>query len=80
MNGLLSRAPAPSSIRLLIGSQMLLLIQAGLVLASRPPVQPALGILVVTVSIIAAAALIAAIAGESGSASPYPRRSCRHEA
>lgn len=79
MNGILTRAPAPSSVRLLVGSQMLLLIHAGLVLGSRPPVEPALGLLTLLVSLTAAAALVGAIAGESGNTSPYLRRSGNHE-
>jgi hypothetical protein len=78
MRGILSDAPAPSAIRLLVGSQLLLLIQAGLVLDSRSTLEPMLCVLVLLVAIIAFSALVAAIAGEPREAVPYSRRRLRH--
>lgn len=78
MRGILSDAPAPSAIRLLVGSQLLLLIQAGLVLNSRSALEPTLWVLVILVAIIAFSALVAAIVGEPREAGPHSRRRLRH--
>lgn len=64
MRGILSTSPAPSAIRLLVGSHLLLLIQAWLVLRSRPPLDAMLAALVLMLAIVGAAGLIAAIVGE----------------
>lgn len=78
MRGILSEAPAPSAIRLLMGSQLLLLIQAGLVLNSRPPLAAPLSALVLILAIIGFSALVAAIIGEPRETEPYSRRRLRH--
>lgn len=78
MRVILSDAPAPSAIRLLVGSQLLLLIQAGLVLNSRFAVEPTLCALVVIIAIIGLSALLNAIAGEPRDPTPYSRRRLRH--
>jgi len=67
MRGALSSTPAPSAVRLLVGSQLLLLIQVGLVLASRPPLNPSLSMIVLTFGLVGLAALICAIRGEPAS-------------
>lgn len=63
MKGILSAAPGPSAIRLMVGTHLLLLIQAALVLWSAPAIDIPLRILVGMVFAIAAAGLIAAIHG-----------------
>lgn len=65
MRGILSAAPGPSAIRLMVGTHLLLLIQAALVLWSAPRVDLPLRMLVGLVLIIAASALCAAIHGLS---------------
>lgn len=65
MRGILSAAPGPSAIRLLVGAYLLLLIQTGLVLWSAPSIAPALRVLVALVLVIAVSALCAAIHGLS---------------
>ncbi|WIW89553.1 hypothetical protein K3M67_06235 [Sphingobium sp. V4] len=78
MRGILSASPAPSAIRLLVGSHLLLLIQAGLVLRSRQPLDTMLAALVFMLAIIGAAALIAAIIGEPRERIGNPHRRYRH--
>lgn len=63
MRGILSAAPGPSAIRLMVGTHLLLLIQAALVLWSAPHVDLPLRILVGLVFAIAAGGLITAIHG-----------------
>ncbi|BAI99062.1 hypothetical protein Sj15T_10610 [Sphingobium sp. TA15] len=78
MRGILSGSPAPSAIRLLVGSHLLLLIQAGLVLNSRQPLDRMLAALVLMLAIVGLAALIAAIIGEPREQHCDPRRRYRH--
>lgn len=78
MRGIFSSAPAPSAIRLLVGSQMLLLVQAGLVLSGRSALHgPAATLLLVTM-LVSFAALIAAIRGEPAD-TPRLRGESRHD-
>ena len=63
MNGIFSNAPCSSSIRLLVGTHVLLLVQAGLVLWSAP-VPGAMQALVMLVFVIGISALIAAARGD----------------
>lgn len=65
MRGIFSTAPGPSAIRLLVGTHLLLLIQAGLVLWSAHELDPVLRALVALVLVIATSALCAAIHGLS---------------
>lgn len=65
MRGILSATPGPSAIRLMVGTHLLLLIQAALVLWSAPRVDLPLRVLVALVFVIAASALCVAIHGGS---------------
>jgi hypothetical protein len=65
MRGLLSATPGPSAIRLMVGTHLLLLIQAALVLWSAPSVDIALRVLVALVFAMALGGLAAAIHGLS---------------
>jgi hypothetical protein len=78
MRGILSTNPAPSTARLLVGSHLLLLVQAGLVLSSQAPRDTILLVLIAGVTAIAAMALVAAIVGEQ-SVSPTTPRGGRHD-
>lgn len=78
MRGIFSGTPAPSAIRLLVGSHLLLLIQAGLVLNSRQPLDTMLATLVLMLAVVGLAALIAAIVGEPRERPVDPRRRYRH--
>lgn len=66
MRGIFSSAPGPSAIRLMVGTHLLLLIQAALVLWSAPRIDLPLRVLFALVFVIAASALCAAIHGGSG--------------
>lgn len=63
MRGILSAAPGPSAIRLMVGTHLLLLIQAALVLWSSPRIDLPLRILVGLVFAIAFSGLVTAIHG-----------------
>lgn len=65
MRGILSAAPGPSAIRLMVGTHLLLLIQAALVLWSAPHLDIALRVLVALVFALAVGSLAAAIHGGS---------------
>lgn len=65
MRGLLSATPGPSAIRLMVGTHLLLLIQAALVLWSAPYLDAALHVLVALVFVLAVSGLVAAIHGLS---------------
>lgn len=65
MRGILSAAPGPSAIRLMVGTHLLLLIQAALVLWSAPHLDIALRVLVALVFALAVSGLCAAIHGGS---------------
>lgn len=77
MRGIFSSAPAPSAIRLLVGSEILLLVQVGLVLNSRPPLHGAVATIVAIIAVVSLAALIAAVLGEPADASRSHRRPYR---
>lgn len=68
MRGLLSAAPGPSAIRLLVGTHLLLLIQAALMLWSAPQIDVPLRVLVGLVMAIALGGFVAAIHGIAGDA------------
>jgi intracellular septation protein A len=74
MNGIFSSTPAPGPIRLIVGSQGLLLVQS--FIAWQLPAVPGLfRLLVVITAIIATAALITAALGEDRkNPQPYWRR------
>ena len=75
MRGALSNTPAPSCVRLLVGSQLLFLVEAWLMLQSRAGIGAGLTGLVILVSAVGIASLLAAIMGEpAGSAAPGWRR------
>lgn len=75
MRGILSAAPGPLATRLMIGTQMLLLIQTALVLWSAPHLDIALRVLVALLFTLAVGAFGAAIHGLSGDNSQtYGRR------
>ncbi|SER14047.1 hypothetical protein [Sphingobium sp. YR768] len=74
MNGIFSSTPAPGSIRLLVGSQGLLLVQCS-ISWQLPDVPGLFRALVVLTAIVATAALITSIIGEDrDSREPYWRR------
>lgn len=66
MRGIMSSAPAPSAIRLLVGTHLLLLVQALLVIRSAPAPDGMLRAIIIVTSLLAITALIAAVRGESG--------------
>lgn len=74
MNGIFSSTPAPGPIRLMVGSQGLLLVQS--FIAWQLPAVPTLfRMLVAITAIVAMAALICAAIGEDrGSCQPWWRR------
>ncbi|OAN58628.1 hypothetical protein [Sphingobium sp. TCM1] len=74
MNGIFSSTPAPGPIRLIVGSQGLLLVQS--FIAWRLPAVPGLfRLLVAITAVIATAVLISAALGEDRESSqPYWRR------
>ena len=75
MRGAFSNTPAPSCVRLLVGSQLLFLVEAWLILQSRPGIGAGLTGLVILVSAIGIASLLAAVMGEpAGGAAPGWRR------
>lgn len=65
MSGILSAAPGPSAIRLMVGTHLLLLIQAALVLWTPAHLDSVLRALIALVLVIAVSALGAAIHGLS---------------
>lgn len=74
MNGIFSSTPAPGPIRLIVGSQGLLLVQS-FIAWQLPDVPGLFRLLVVMTAIIATAALISAALGEDRESSqPYWRR------
>lgn len=75
MNGIFSAAPCPSSIRLLVGTHLLLIVQSGLVLWSAPD----LGgnqVLICLTLVLGFSAFVCAVCGESRTP-PVPWRSRR---
>ena len=78
MRGIFSSAPAPSVVRLLVGSQMLLLVQAGLVLSGRSALHGPTSTLLLLSIVVSLAALIAAILGEPAE-TLGPQAESRHD-
>ncbi|KMS56005.1 hypothetical protein V474_13370 [Novosphingobium barchaimii LL02] len=74
MNGIFSSTPAPGPIRLIVGSQGLLLVQS-FIAWQLPAVPDLFRVLVAVTAIIAMAALLSAAIGEDREhAQPYWRR------
>jgi hypothetical protein len=74
MNGIFSSTPAPGPIRLIVGSQGLLLVQS-FIAWQLPEVPGLFRLLVAITAVIATAALISAALGEDRESSqPYWRR------
>jgi hypothetical protein len=70
VNGIFSGSPCSASIRLLVGSHLLLIIQSGLILWSAPP--PAMGRLLVWLTLlIGIGAFVCAVRGESAERQPW---------
>ena len=76
MNGIFSATPAPGPIRLLIGSQGLVLVQS-CITWQLPTVPAVVRILGAVIAVIAIAALISAAIGEA-SENPSPHWRRRH--
>ncbi|MGI9377305.1 MAG: hypothetical protein ACR2PC_14635 [Tsuneonella suprasediminis] len=64
MNGIFSTAPCPSSIRLLVGTHLLLIVQSGLVLWSAPDLGGNQALVWLTL-VLGISAFIYAVCGES---------------
>lgn len=64
MNGIFSGAPCPSSIRLLVGTHLLLIVQSGLVLWSAPDLGGNQALIWLTL-VLGLSAFICAVCGES---------------
>ncbi|MBF7013698.1 hypothetical protein QUC32_02440 [Novosphingobium resinovorum] len=73
MNGIFSATPAPASIRLVIGSQGLLLVQS-CIAWQLPAVPDQFRVLVGVTALVTLAALIGAAIGERGHHRPSPGR------
>lgn len=76
MNGIFSTSPCPSSIRLLVGTHLLLIVQSGLVLWSAPDLGGNQALIWLTL-VLGLSAFICAVCGES-STPPVPWRERRH--
>lgn len=75
MTGLLSSAPGAASIRLLVGSQLLLIVQAGLVVRAQGAVSDMLWAISLAALLTGLACLAGAVRGERPDASnPAGRR------
>ena len=77
MRGLLSAAPSPSAIRLILGTHLLLVVQAGVILWSAQGLAPALRVLVGLVLGLAIGGLAGALHGLADE-DPTPRWRRRH--
>jgi hypothetical protein len=69
MTGLLSSAPGAASIRLLVGSQLLLIVQAGLVVRAKGAVSDMLWAISLAALLMGLACLASAVRGERPNAS-----------
>ncbi|MEJ7933974.1 hypothetical protein WG907_06860 [Sphingobium sp. AN558] len=69
MTGLLSSAPGTASIRLLMGSQLLLVVQAGLVVRAQGAVSDTLWAISLAALLMGLACLASAVRGERPDAS-----------
>lgn len=76
MNGIFSTSPCPSSIRLLVGTHLLLIVQSSLVLWSAPDLGGNRALIWVTL-VLGLSAFICAACGESRTP-PVPWRERRH--
>lgn len=77
MSGLLSRTPAPSSIRLLVGGYVLLLVEAGLVVGATTIIGTIPCVIVAGSALAALAALLLAILGKPEEARATERHHAR---
>ena len=77
MRGILGPAPAPGPIRLLVGTQLILLVQTMLVFDATDGLPASLKAYLLACGVLGASALICAIRGENGQGEPWWRR--RHE-
>jgi len=77
MRGILGPAPAPGPIRLLVGTQLMLLVQTMLVFDATDGLPASLKAYLLACGVLGASALICAIRGENGQGEPWWRR--RHE-
>ena len=77
MKGVLDPAPAPGPIRLLVGTQLMLLVQTMLVFDAADGLPASLRAYLLACGVLGASALICAIRGERGQGEPWWRR--RHE-
>ena len=66
MRGILDPAPAPGPIRLLVGTQLMLLVQTMLVFDAADGLPASLKAYLLACGVLGASALICAIRGESG--------------
>ncbi|AOH86936.1 hypothetical protein AWL63_18725 [Sphingomonas panacis] len=76
MRGIFSSQPGQAAIRLLVGTHLLLLVQAALVMWSAPDLG-GLRALVAMIFALALAAFICAVRGENGDDRPHWRRRIR---
>lgn len=75
MKGLLSSSPSPVSVRIVVGTQLLFLVQTVMVFQAAAALDFALQAMVVTIGTIGFAGLVAAIRGEAATqTAPWWRR------
>jgi hypothetical protein len=70
MNGLLSPTPGATAVRLLLGSQLLLIVQAALIVRAASAVSDALWAISLAAMLMGLACLVSAVRGER----PDPQR------
>jgi hypothetical protein len=78
MRGILGPTPAPGPIRLLVGTQLMLLVQTMLVFDAADGLPASLKAYLLACGVLGATALICAIRGESGQGEPWWRRRHGH--
>ncbi|EAT10650.1 hypothetical protein NYF14_07155 [Sphingobium sp. 10 DY56-G10] len=78
MRGILDPAPAPGPIRLLVGTQLMLLVQTMLVFDAADGLPASLKAYLLACGVLGASALICAIRGESGEGEPWWKRPYDH--
>lgn len=75
MKGLLSSSPSPVSVRIVVGTQLLFLVQTALIFQASAVLDIALQAMVLTIGTIGFAGLVAAIRGQSADEpAPWWRR------
>ncbi len=79
MRGILSSTPSLGSIRLLLGSKLLLLVQAWLVVRFERMAHGMLLVLVAVIALVGTLSLVFAIIGEPEEAAEDHRRPWRHK-